>query len=585
MSLANIAKDIRAQLTRGTWILVAYIPTGDFSDAAADTAENKTQEGGIPGILRKRLFHRCLTIITMPLQDQVPRKILDADGFWRRVVFIVMIYIADMEEQYLLACLASLSCPQCCARSGDLGASTPCEARSSESILQDIAAVRSARGDDASLWSFTLGARHKGLNGVLHPFWKNLPHTDICQLLSQEVLHSYHKFFWDHPFKWNMQLAGPREMDLRLRSLPLHLGMRRFPKGISHISQMSGKEHRALERTHVGVIAGAPKVTPDVVKATRAMMDYIYLAQLPSHSETTLRSFGEALRRFHEYKEEWVKLEARRGKEDNVITNLNGIPKLHNPHHFVRDVEESGTSDNFNAEAPEHCHIEDLKNAYPHTNHRNFQTQTVRWLVRRDAIREFTLYQAWIDREWPKSDPLDDEDIDENGGDGDEVQLAVHSRPQTSNSSTGSSTTPSARQSPISRTLRLNKRPSLVAYKLTEAAKLFDIPTLSSDILRYLQRTGRRDLVTLPPEFQYLNVWYHVRVLSPTPNSYYKPEWYRLRALPAINNQPSFSDAVLLAEGDESIAKSGLKGEICMLHSCGLVVDYDFKVIALPSFG
>lgn len=537
-------------------MLVAYIPSPKFGDAADDIAENKTQEDGLPGVFRKRLYHRCLTILTWPLRNKIPRRVLDADGYWRDVLYILMLYIADMEEQWLIACLANFNCVHCLARSGDLGKEEPCEHRTGQWILDQIEAVRASRGEDASIWSFVLGCRQRGLNGVMHPFWKYLPWVDICQLLSQEVLHSYHKFFFDHPLKWNTCLMGEKEMDRRLQSQPQQVGVRSFPKGISHISQMSGKEHRALERTHLAVVSGAPGASTEVVTATRAMLDYIYLAQYPSHNERTLEQLKNTVNLFHTSKGVWLKKGARRSKEGNIIDHMD-IPKAHTPLHAQECIELKGSCDNYNAETPEHLHIEDLKNAYPYTNHRGYQTQMIRYLVRRDSVNNFNAFQAYFERTWP-ADAVDPLEV-EHAATGDEMAVRRKKRTRT----------PRMENSQI----MLNKRPDRVAMSVGAIEKLFGLPFFQRDLLRYINAlrdstspSSSAPLDVLPAEYQRLNVWFSVRIQAPRPNVYYKEEWWRIRAQPSLNDNPARFDPVLLTDKEGATA-SGLKGEKSNIRS------------------
>lgn len=555
MSLGNIPKATRAKLGRRAFLLVAYIPSPKFEDAADEIAENKTQENGLPGIFRKRIYHRCLSILTEPLRNKIPRRVLDADGYWRLVLYILMVYIADMEEQWLIACVANFSCVHCLARSGDLGKTTPCAHRTGQSILDQIAEVHRRRGEDASVWSFVLGCRQEGLNGVAEPFWKHLPYIDICEVLSQDVLHSYHKFFFDHPVPWNKFLMTPKEMDNRLQSQPQAVGMRSFPKGISHISQMSGKEHRALERTHLSIVAGAPGITPDVVSATRALMDYIYLAQYPRHSERSLEDLEKSVKLFHEEKDVWLRKEARRSKENgNVIAHLD-IPKAHTPLHGPACIRLKGTTDNYTAETPEHLHIQDLKSAYPFTNHRDFETQMIRHLLRRESVYNFDAFQAYIDRVWPEEvDPVELE----HAATGDEVAVRRTKRKKT----------PRMENNQI----MLNIKPDRTAMEVNTIATRFNLPFLYRDILRYINLVRSSNnpnlppLTSLPSAFERLHVWFSIRVLAPRPNTYYSEEWWRIRAQPALDEKPARYDPVLLID-KEGASTNGLKGQLVPL-SC-----------------
>lgn len=551
MSLGNIAKNVRAQVSRRAFLLIAYIPSPKFDEDADELAENKTQEAGLPGILRKRLYHRCLAIVTAPLRNKIPRRVLDADGYWRKVLYILMIWIADMEEQWLIACISHFSCPQCLARMKDLGKAEPCTHRTAAWLLDQIEEVKAERGMNASVWDFFLGCRARGLSGVLEPFWKELPFIDICRVLAQDILHSYHKFFFDHPLKWNTHLVGAKELDHRLRSQPQQVGARSFPKGISHISQMSGKEHRALERTHLAVIAGAEGLPMNVVKVTRLLMDYIYMAQYPSHDDESLKELRNVIKAFQSDKSAWLSANARRSGDGGVIDHLD-IPKIHTPHHLPDDIEQKGSTDNYSSETPEHYHIENLKNAYPFTNHREYQTQMIRWLVRRERIYEFAAWQSWISKTWPRLMDEDDDLQRENAANGLERVMGWKKRRKRTR-------TPRLEGSQIA----LNQTPDRVAMSISTLQTLFDLPTLDTDILRYLnaQNTagGQLSLPELPSAYRQLNAWFSVRVQAPRPNQYYKDEWWRIRAQPILDGNVHRWDPVLLTSNpDDSL--QGLKG-------------------------
>lgn len=411
--------------------------------------------------------------------------------------------------------------------------------------------MRAARGEDASIWQFVLGCRQRGLNGVVDPWWKYLPWVDICQLLSQEVLHSYHKFFFDHTLKWNTVLMGEKEMDRRLQSQPQQVGVRTVTKGISQISQMSGKEHRALERTHLSVVAGAPGVTSEVITATRALLDYVYIAQYPSHDEQTLKDLKDAVSLFHESKDIWLKKDARRSKEGNIIAHMD-IPKAHTPLHAVECIELKGSSDNYNAETPEHLHIEDLKNAYPHTNRRSYQTQMIRYLVRRDSANNFNMFQAYFDKAWP-SEPCDPLEL-EHRAMGEEVAVRRKKRtriPRMENSQ-----------------IMLNKKPDRLSMHVAAIEERFGLPFLQRDLLRYVNslrqsadsNTPLPEITALPPEYKRLHVWFSIRVQSPRPNIHYKEEWWRIRAQPRLDDNPARHDPILLVDKEGGVV-NGLKGK------------------------
>lgn len=256
MSLGNINKEIRAQTSKRAWILVAYIPICKWENTLEKTmTTSKTQVGALPGILSRRLFHFCMEIICEPLRELHVHEIVDPDGNIRHIFYVLIAYLADLEEQYLISALDKSNCIHCTATTHDFGSPNPCPPRTSESILEAIEQVRDERGPNAEPYQFSLGCGKHRLCDIEYPFWASLPFVDICQALSVDLLHGFHKFFFDHPFSWNVTSLGEDEIDARMKAQVPYSGSRIFPRGVTHISQMSGKGHRALETVYLGVVA------------------------------------------------------------------------------------------------------------------------------------------------------------------------------------------------------------------------------------------------------------------------------------------------------------------------------------------
>ncbi|KAF8606331.1 hypothetical protein BDV93DRAFT_437483, partial [Ceratobasidium sp. AG-I] len=168
-----------------------------------------------------------------------------------------------------------------------------------------------------------------------------------------------------------------------------------FPRGVTHISQMTGKEHRALQTVHLSVVANAPvPYSRELTLATHALLDFLYLARLPLHTDDTLAMFEDAYNRFHKHKGVWLKNRARQGEKGNLIENFN-IPKLHTVRHLAEQVRAKGTADNYSTEVVEHLHIDTLKEPYKATNRKEWKRQTIRYLVRRDKLVDFSLWLNW----------------------------------------------------------------------------------------------------------------------------------------------------------------------------------------------
>ncbi|KAM6501568.1 hypothetical protein JOM56_001545, partial [Amanita muscaria] len=112
-------------------------------------------------------------------------------------------------------------------------------------------------------------------------------------------------------------------------------------------------------------------------------MDFLFLAQLPVHSTTTLRLLAEVLDRFHENKTIFLQLEIRENFE---------IPKVHACAHYTSSIKLYGTTDNYNTQNTERLHIDLAKDAYRSTNSKDKYPQMTLWLERREKIQQRITY-------------------------------------------------------------------------------------------------------------------------------------------------------------------------------------------------
>jgi hypothetical protein len=228
------------------------------------------------------------------------------------------------------------------------------------------------------------------------PFWSSLPQVDIFKMLCPDILHGFHKMFYDHIYQFNLTGMGDDEYDARIKSQVHFAGDRAFPHGVSHISQMTGMEHRALERTHLCIMANAPgAISNRVTQATQAAMECIYLVQLLTQSDRSLEAYQAAYEEFMRERWVWVKNGTRKGK-NGVIPHFN-IPKMHVIRHLVEQVRLKGTADNYSTETMEHLHVDMVKEAYRASNRREWKQQTSRWLMRREKIQDFEAWMIWCE--------------------------------------------------------------------------------------------------------------------------------------------------------------------------------------------
>ncbi|KAG8721104.1 hypothetical protein FRC09_008464 [Ceratobasidium sp. 395] len=249
-----------------------------------------------------------MEIITEPLLEFDPYKVVDPKGNVRLIFYVLIAYLADLEEQYVISALDRSNCIHCKATTRSWGSPDPHPVRTSASVLAAIERVRKERRPNADPYQFALGASKEKLCNVEYLFWAKFPLIDICQTLSVDLLHGFHKFFFDHTFRWNTNSLTEEKMDARIKAQVAYSGGKMFPRGVSHILQMSGKEHRVIQETHLSVMANSgEKYANKLTNLTRVLLKFIYYAQLPVHTEEMLEAFEAAYAEFHKETDTWLK--------------------------------------------------------------------------------------------------------------------------------------------------------------------------------------------------------------------------------------------------------------------------------------
>ncbi|KIJ55985.1 hypothetical protein M422DRAFT_150938 [Sphaerobolus stellatus SS14] len=371
ISIGNIGKATRRQTSQRAMILLGYIPVTKL-----DCLSPRPRQGGA-----YRLFHYCMSVVLKPLVEAAINgvDIVCADNKIRRVYPILAAYIADFPEQCLVAAVKECDCPICEIDPAFRGEPFKADIRNPETVLE----ILYPWGTEEERQEFI----QLGLCPIPEPFWAKLPHANIFTCFTPDLLHQLHKgVFKDHLVKWCIKVAegGAAEIDRRFKCMPKHLALRHFHKGISTISQWTGREYKEMERVFAGLIWGA--VPADVAAVARAIIDFIYYASFTSHSTETLWRLQDALDTFHKYKKVFV--------TSNIREHFR-IPKIHMMEHYVSLIRLKGTTDGYNTEQSERLHIDCAKDGYRASNKKEYTQQMVTYLTRQEYIHSFTTYLEW----------------------------------------------------------------------------------------------------------------------------------------------------------------------------------------------
>ncbi|KAF8179500.1 hypothetical protein K438DRAFT_1768866 [Mycena galopus ATCC 62051] len=355
LSIGNINKDTRRQVSAHATVLIGYLPVPKF-----DCFDKNTRS-----LQKYRLFHQCMATIMASVAEAGKRGVsmVCADNFIRNVWPIFAAYVADYPEQCLIACCKENRCPICKVPATKRGEHVPYPKRDQQETLAAMA--RQQAGEKEAVFE------EDGIRPGFTP----------------DLLHQLHKgVFKDHLVKWCTEIIGKTDVDNRFRKMPDHPGLRHFKNGISSVSQWTGTEHKEMEKVFLGLVASG--TNDEVVQAVAALMDFASLASLQSHTSTSLLLLRAALDNFHAHKHIFIELEARK--------NDFNFPKLHSLDHYEPLIRLFGSADGFNTESPERLHIDYAKNAYRASNRKDYIQQMTLWLQRQEAVARFTAFREWI---------------------------------------------------------------------------------------------------------------------------------------------------------------------------------------------
>ncbi|KAF8496995.1 hypothetical protein JB92DRAFT_3146711 [Gautieria morchelliformis] len=279
------------QTSKRGMILLGYLPVTKL-----ECLHEHAQKGA-----KFRLFYYVMSILLEPLIEAGKKGVQMTCADWHiRIVYpILAAYIAHFPEQCLIVGVQPTDCPICEIDSDDRG-------EPSHAPFRDSSCTLSALKDwvtEVSSEEYT----RLGLQPIPKPFWAEQPHTDIFSCLTPDLLHQLHKgVFKDHLVKWCLTHVGAAEIDQRFQCIPDHPTLRYFKKGISTITQWTGREFKEMQHIFASLTYGA--VHSEVTTVAPAVINFIYYASYPSQSTEALHRLQDALDTFHQHKEIFVKL-------------------------------------------------------------------------------------------------------------------------------------------------------------------------------------------------------------------------------------------------------------------------------------
>jgi hypothetical protein len=159
------------------------------------------------------------------------------------------------------------------------------------------------------------------------------------------------------------QSAGLVRLDARFNEVPRFQGLKHFNK-FTQVTQWTGGEERDLIRVWIPVLAPLLKEkAPHALAYSRALIDFILIAQSRSHDEATIGYLEQALFRIDLLKGAFARYRPKSDKEAHWNT-----PKFHMLSHYAEFIRRFGAPNGFDTEHLEAPHKFLLKQFYDRTN-------------------------------------------------------------------------------------------------------------------------------------------------------------------------------------------------------------------------
>ncbi|KAF9224648.1 hypothetical protein BS17DRAFT_795537 [Gyrodon lividus] len=272
LSVGNIRNNVRRAHCNAV-VLVGFLAIAKTTKKYANNAHFRT--------FKKQLFHSSLSKILEMLKPAmtVPEVTMCADSHYKKVIYRLGPYIADYEEQVVLAGIVRNWCGQCLGFPWDLDELL-------EALIKEV--------DPGMLWD------EWGVIVDIIFFMSNFPHSDIHALLTPDLLHQLIKgTFKDHLVDWVCSYLKETHGSTRAMEIIDNIdrsitfsGLRHFAEGRGFL-QWTGDNSKALMKVYINAIEGY--VPDDMIRAFRAFLKFCYIARHDIITEDTLKDLEDAL--------------------------------------------------------------------------------------------------------------------------------------------------------------------------------------------------------------------------------------------------------------------------------------------------
>ena len=196
ISLADIVMDFQMKSSHCAFMLLTIFPVPKFL--------HKNRR--IRGVLENCLTHECIDFIVEPLKIATEIGIMMSDPLgWHQYCFTPLAAaIIDTPKVLMYAGISPRASPVTMATYKQFGNASQHEPRMASTTLAQLMEIE-ATINPLDFSSYLPEAKWFILNGVHQPFWQDWLLAEPSLFLTPELLHNWHKWFWDHDAKWCIQ--------------------------------------------------------------------------------------------------------------------------------------------------------------------------------------------------------------------------------------------------------------------------------------------------------------------------------------------------------------------------------------------
>jgi hypothetical protein len=221
LSLANIVSEVHMKASSHAWMCFGFCPIIKFE-----------VHPSFQSILSAHLWHVCMDKALAQCKEAAitGRYMANPCSCLRWSFPLLATWIANLPEQHLIAAVTNSTSPLSHAitnQFGDTFCHPPRHGHETIKLIQDL----SSHIDPWQLDEYQERGKELSLSGVHLPFWHDWFLVNPFHFLVPEILHTCHKFFYDHPLQWCINAVGAVKLDSCFKGLHPHVGSHHFGNG------------------------------------------------------------------------------------------------------------------------------------------------------------------------------------------------------------------------------------------------------------------------------------------------------------------------------------------------------------------